>query len=38
MPQYRGILGPESGSGWFDEQGEGKGVFREETRNRDNKM
>jgi len=26
MPQYRGIPGPRSGSGWVGEQGGGEGI------------
>jgi hypothetical protein len=37
MPQYRGMPGPESRSGWVGEQGEGEGIgdFGEETRKGD---
>jgi hypothetical protein len=37
-PKYRGIPGPESGSGWVREQGEGEGIagFSVETRKGDN--
>jgi hypothetical protein len=36
--EYRGMPGPESGSGWVGEQGEemGERVFRGETRKGDN--
>jgi hypothetical protein len=27
MPQYRGMPGPKSGSGWVEEWGEGMGDF-----------
>jgi hypothetical protein len=27
MPQYRGMPGPKSGSGWVGERGEGMGDF-----------
>jgi hypothetical protein len=39
MPQYRGMPGPGSRSGWVGEQGEGGGgedVLGEETRKGDN--
>ena len=39
MPQYMGMPGPGSGSGWVGEQGEegggGEGVFRWETKKGD---
>jgi hypothetical protein len=39
MPQYRGMQGPERGSGWVVEQVDGRreyGILGRETRKRDN--